>query len=317
MGETLDKCGFFRYHRRKNFKNEGQKMIKLSYEQQIAFNSLSIIVGNALYALTVVLFLVPSGLITGGATGIALAFGRLTGLSVSGFLLVFNLAMLVWGWAVLGRAFALNTLASSILSPVFLALWERLLADRVLTEDIFLCTVFAGLGIGVALGLVIRAGASTGGMDIPPLVLNKWFKLPVSATMLAFDIMVLLMQAVFSPMPQVLYGIVMVLIHTIVMDKMLMMGASRTEVKIISSQSDAICAAILEQLDRGVTVLHGEGGYSHEPEQVLLSVVSNRQLPKLEKLAHAIDPTCFMIVSHVTEVSGRGFSLEKDYQAEK
>ena len=150
-------------------------------------------------------------------------------------------------------------------------------------------------------------------LDIPPLVLNKWFKLPVSATMLAFDIMVLLMQAVFSPMPQVLYGIVMVLIHTVVMDKMLMMGASRTEVKIISSQSDTICAAILEQLDRGVTILHGEGGYTHESSAVLLSIVSNRELPRLEKLAHSIDPTCFLIVSHVTEVSGRGFSMDKDY----
>ena len=163
-----------------------------THRRQLFWNSLVIVLGNALYALTVALFLEPAGLVTGGATGIALAFGRLTGLSVSGFLLVFNLAMLVWGWAVLGRAFALNTLASSILSPVFLALWERLLADRVLTEDIFLCTVFAGLGIGVALGLVIRAGASTGGMDIPPLVLQKWFRLPVSLTMMVFDIAILL-----------------------------------------------------------------------------------------------------------------------------
>lgn len=237
----------------------------------------------------------------------------MTGLSVSGLLLFINLAMLVWGWVVLGRAFALNTLASSILSPAFLALFEGMANGRVLTEDIFLCTVFAGLGIGVSLGIVIRSGASTGGLDIPPLVLNKWFKLPVSATMLAFDILVLLMQAVFSPMPQVLYGIVMVLIHTVVMDKMLMMGASRTEVKIISSQADAICAAILEQLDRGVTILHGEGGYTHESSAVLLSIVSNRELPRLEKLAHSIDPTCFLIVSHVTEVSGRGFSMDKDY----
>ena len=284
--------------------------------KQLIWNWASIIFGNALYSLAVALFLEPAGLITGGATGIALAIGRLTGLPVSGLLFFINLAMLVWGWVVLGRAFALNTLASSVLSPAFLALFEGMANGRVLTEDIFLCTVFAGLGIGVSLGIVIRSGASTGGLDIPPLVLNKWFKLPVSATMLAFDIMVLLMQAVFSPMPQVLYGIVMVLIHTIVMDKMLMMGASRTEVKIISAKSDEICAAIFAQLDRGVTILHGEGGYLREPESVLLSVVSNRQLPRLEKLAHAIDPTCFMIVSHVTEVSGRGFSLEKDYQAE-
>ncbi len=288
-------------------------MIQNTHWKQLARTWASILFGNALYSLAVALFLEPAGLITGGATGIALAIGRLTGLPVSGLLLFINLAMLVWGWAVLGRAFALNTLASSVLSPAFLGLFEGLLAGRVLTEDIFLCTVFSGLGIGVALGLVIRSGASTGGLDIPPLVLNKWFKLPVPATMLTFDIAVLLMQAVFSPVQQVLYGIVMVLIHTIVMDKMLMLGASRTEVKIVSSQSDAICAAILAQLDRGVTILHGEGGYTREPSAVLLSIVSNRELPRLEKLAHSIDPTCFLIVSHVTEVSGRGFSLDKDY----
>ena len=183
--------------------------------KQLIWNWAAIIFGNALYSLAVALFLEPAGLITGGATGIALAIGRLTGLSVSGLLLFINLAMLVWGWVVLGRAFALNTLASSVLSPAFLALFEGMANGRVLTEDIFLCTVFAGLGIGVALGLVIRSGASTGGLDIPPLVLNKWFKLPVSATMLTFDIAVLLMQAVFSPVQQVLYGVVMVLIHTI------------------------------------------------------------------------------------------------------
>ena len=284
-----------------------------THRRPLFWNSLVIVFGNALYALTVALFLEPAGLVTGGATGIALAFGRLTGLSVSGFLLVFNLAMLVWGWAVLGRAFALNTMASSVLSPAFLALFEGMANGRVLTEDIFLCTVFAGLGIGVSLGIVIRSGASTGGMDIPPLVLNKWFHLPVSSTMMVFDFIILAAQAAFSPVRQSLYGIVMVLIHTVVMDKMLMMGASRTEVKIISSQSDAICAAILEQLDRGVTILHGEGGYTHESSAVLLSIVSNRELPRLEKLAHSIDPTCFLIVSHVTEVSGRGFSMDKDY----
>ena len=185
--------------------------------------------------------------------------------------------------------------------------------DYVLTEDIVLNTIFAGLGIGISLGITIRAGASTGGMDIPPLVLNKWFHLPVSATMMAFDFAILAMQAAFSPIQQSLYGIVLVIVYTVVLDKVLMLGSTRTEVKIISTQSDAICKAIQAELDRGVTILHGEGGYRREPEQVLLSVVSNRQLPRLEKLAHTIDPTCFMIVSHVTEVSGRGFSLEKDY----
>lgn len=284
------------------------------HRRQFLLNSLAIVLGNALYSLAVALFLEPAGLITGGATGIALAFGRLTGLSVSGFLFAFNMSMLVWGWIVLGRQFALNTLASSVLSPAFLELFERLLNGRVLTEDIFLCTIFAGLGIGIALGMVIRAGASTGGMDIPPLVLQKWFHWPVSITMMLFDIGILLVQAAFSQPEQVLYGIVLVITHTIVMDKVLMLGDSRTEVKIISAQSDAIRAAILEQIDRGVTVLHGEGGYTGDASEVLLSVISNRELPRLEKLAHTIDPACFLIVSRVTEVSGRGFSLDKKYQ---
>ena len=284
-----------------------------THRRQLFWNSLVIVLGNALYALAVALFLEPAGLVTGGATGIALAFGRLTGLSVSGFLFLFNMSMLVWGWAVLGKKFALNTLASSVLSPAFLALFERLLDGRVLTEDIFLCTIFSGLGIGVALGMVIRAGASTGGMDIPPLVLQKWFRWPVSITMMLFDIAILLVQALFSPPEQVLYGIVMVILHTIVMDKMLLLGDSRTQVKIVSARSDEIRDTILEQIDRGVTILHGEGGYTHESSAVLLSIVSNRELPRLEKLAHSIDPTCFLIVSHVTEVSGRGFSMDKDY----
>ena len=282
--------------------------------KQFLRNSAAIVCGNALYSLSVAAFLEPAGLITGGATGIALAVGRLTGLSVSGFLLFFNLAMLAWGWLVLGRAFAFNTLASSILSPIFLALWEKLLAGRGLTDDIVLCTIFSGLGIGAALAIVIRAGASTGGMDIPPLVLQKWFHWPVSATMMVFDVAIVLGQVPFSPLPQVLYGIVMILTHTIVMDKMLMMGESRTEVKLISSRSEELCEAILSQLDRGVTILNGAGGYTHEPAAVLLSVVSNRELPKLERLVHDIDPACFLIVSRVTEVSGRGFSLDKKYQ---
>ena len=226
------------------------------------------------------------------------------------------LAMLLLGWWVLGRRFALNTMASTVLSPFFMALWERLLGNLVLTDDLVLNTVFAGFGIGISLGITIRAGASTGGMDIPPLVLNKWFHLPVSSTMMVFDFIILAAQAAFSPVRQSLYGVVMAIIYTVVLDKVLMLGTTRTEVKIISAKSDEICAAIFAQLDRGVTILHGEGGYLREPESVLLSIVSNRQLPRLEKLAHTIDPTCFMIVSHVTEVSGRGFSLEKDYQAE-
>ena len=275
---------------------------------------LALVAGNALYSLTVVLFLIPSGLITGGATGIALAANRLSGLPVSAVLLVVNVVMLVVGWILLGRRFALSTLASTFLSPLTLAIWEKLFENYILTDDLVLSTIFAGLGIGISLGIVIRSGGSTGGMDIPPLVLQKYFHIPVAASMTVFDLVILLAQALSSPKEQVLYGIVLVFVYSIVLDKVILLGEHRTEVKIISTHTDEIRSVILSELDRGVTLLNAEGGYLRQPGQLLLTVISNRQLPRLEKLVRAIDPACFMVVSEVTEVRGRGFSMEKDYR---
>ena len=222
--------------------------------------------------------------------------------------------MFLVGLLVLGKVFALTTAISSFYYPAILAVFQSLFGEVRLTEDPLLATVLAGLMIGASIGVVIRAGASTGGMDIPPLVLQKWFRLPVSATMMLMDLVILMSQAMSSPMEKILYGVVMVIVYTIVLDKVLMLGESRTEVKIISPKADEIRTVILEQLDRGVTELHGAGGYTHEPSTVLLSIVSNRELPRLEKLVHSIDPACFLIISHVTEVRGRGFSISKDYQ---
>ena len=96
----------------------------------------------------------------------------------------------------------------------------------------------------------------------------------------------------------------------------MLLGTSRTEVKIVSSKSELIRDAILSQVDRGVTLLHGAGGYSHVETEIILSIVSNYELPKIEQLARSIDPECFMIISRVSEVWGRGFSYGKKEKAQ-
>lgn len=273
-----------------------------------------VVAGNFLYALMVKLFLLPANLAIGGTNGIAMMINHFWDISISGFVLVFNVVMLGVGWLILGKGFALTTLASSFLYPFFLEVCNRIFGDLVLTNDLLLCSLFFGGGIGVALGLVIRAGASTGGMDIPPLVLNKLLGIPVSVGLYAFDFCILLTQIFIRPAENVLYGIVVTLIYTVVLDKMLLLGNSRTELKIVSSKSREICDAILKQVDRGVTLLNGEGGYKGSPTQLVLTVISNRELIKVEKLIHRIDPECFLVVSRVSEVRGRGFSLNKHYQ---
>ncbi len=272
----------------------------------------AIFLGNVLYALTVKVFLLPANLVSGGATGIALAANHLTGVSVSGFLFLVNMSMLILGLIVLGKAFVATTLASTFLIPAALEVFDRLLGDFVLTDDILLCTLFAGLGVGVSLGIVIRTGASTGGMDIPPLILYKCFRIPVSVSLYAFDVCILLLQAPFQEAENILYGIVFVLLSAIALDKTMMIGTTQTEVKIMSGKSEEIREAILKQLDRGVTLLNAEGGYLHDKSQMIFSVISNRELFKLEKIVHGIDPASFMVVTRVSEVKGRGFSMDKN-----
>lgn len=275
---------------------------------------LLVVLGNVLYALSVKLFLLPAGLISCGTTGIALAVNHAAGIPISAFILVFNLAMLAVGWWLLGRQFALTTVFSSLFYPIALEVLNRVLGDVRITGDLLLNTLFAGLGVGLALGMVIRGGASTGGMDIPPLVLKKLFHIPVPVSLWAFDFSIMLAQMTFHTLEDLLYGILLLMVISFALNKVLLMGTSKTEVKIVSQKAAAIRDAILSKVDRGVTMLHGEGGYLHTGTEVILSVVSNHEMPKIERLARDIDPDCFMIVSQVTEVWGRGFSLKKLYQ---
>ena len=278
---------------------------------------LLVLLGNVLYALTVKLFLLPSNLISCGTTGIALVVNHITGIPISGFIFVFNMVMLALGWWILGRKFAMTTVLSSLFYPIALEALNIFLGDVIITEDILLNTIFTGLGLGIALGIVIRAGASTGGMDIPPLVLKKLFHIPVSVSLWAFDFCIMLAQMTFHRAEDLLYGIILLLVISFALNKMLLLGTSRTEVKIVSPNSRQIRDAILSKVDRGVTMLHGEGGYLHTDTEVILSVVSNHELPKIEQLARSIDPDCFMIVTRVTEVWGRGFTYSKHYAQKK
>ncbi len=274
-------------------------------------NILPVVVGNFIMALAITLFIIPGELVSGGTTGISLTVEHLFHIPLSLFMLIFNVVMLVVGLLILGKKFALTTLASTFLSPLFIEICQRVIKDTVLTDDIFLCTVFAGLGVGVGLGIVIRSGASTGGMDIPPLVLNKLVRIPVSVSLYVFDFAILLLQAMFRPMENILYGIVLVIIYTIVLDKVLIIGNSKTELKIISDKHKEISDAILNQVDRGVTLINSEGGYLHKEGQLILSVVSNRELARVERLVRDIDPESFMVISRVSEVRGKGFTLPK------
>ena len=272
-------------------------------------NIIGILLGNTIYALGVTMFILPNNLITGGTTGMALLVNATTGFSITVFVSIFNVSMFLIGWKVLGKKFALTTLISSFYYPFILGILQGVFKNEMMSKDTLLCVILAGLMIGTAIGLVIRCGASTGGMDIPPLILNKKLGIPISVSMYGFDFIILLGQMVIRNREMVFYGILLVLIY-----KVLVIGKSQMQVKIVSAKFNEINEKIISVLDRGTTLIHSETGFKHNQYPVVLTVVNNRELTQLNNYVYDIDPDAFMIINKVNEVRGKGFSSAKKYE---
>lgn len=273
-----------------------------------------ILFGNCILALAIVMFILPNALISGGTTGLALIAEHYFHIPVSPFLFTFNILTFLAGLFFLGKTFALTTLISTFFYPVIFSILQKIPLLKTFTDDKLLASIFAGLLIGFSIGLVIRAGASTGGMDIPPLILKKMLGLPVSVMLYVFDFLILLAQVLFADKELVLYGILCVLISSIVIDKLLVIGTTQTQVKIISKNFPEINEAIIQKLDRGSTLIHAQTGYLKEEQDVILTVISNRELNQLNQIVTAIDPNAFMIIDRINEVKGKGFTLPKKFQ---
>ena len=279
-------------------------------------NLCMILLGNTVYALAIVMFILPNDMITGGTTGLGIAIHHYFGLPIHTFVLILNTLMFLLGAAVLGMKFALTTLVSTFYYPVILGVFEQIPALQNVTDDKMLSTICGGLMIGMGIGIVIRCGASTGGMDIPPLVLNKKFGLPVSVMLYVFDFIILISQMLFTNKEEIVYGILLVLIYTVILDKVLLMGSTRTKVEIMTEKYEELNRLIQERLDRGTTLVYTQTGYLRNDQPMILTVVSNRELMRLNQLVQEIDPHAFMIIGNVNEVRGRGFSQQKVYKKE-
>ena len=272
----------------------------------------SVFLGNTISALGIGGFLIPAGMMMGGATGIGLAVNHYTGIPVSAVLAVLNVALFLVGAAILGKAFALMTIISTFYSPLILETVQQMVPAP-LTQDRMLATVIGGLLVGLGMGLVLRVGASTGGMDIPPLILKKKAGIPVGVSMYAFDFCILAAQVLFSGLEKMLYSVILIIIYTVVIDKIMTLGTSQIQAKIISERYEEINRAIQQRLDRGTTLIAMKGGYLGRESYEIMIVLGTRELPRLSELVTEYDPKAFMVVNKVSEVRGRGFTLGKRF----
>lgn len=269
-----------------------------------------VVAGNAILALGIALFIEPTGIISGGTTGIGLVFQSLFGLPIPVTYGIVNLVCFVLGLVILGWQFAAGTLLSTVLFPFILSAAEQLPPLTDVTGDLFLCAVAAGVLSGAGMGLVIGEGASTGGLDIPPILCNRCFGLPVGSIMLVLNLATLAVQKIVATPKQMIYGILSVIVTSMVLDAVLKSGRQRTQVLIMSQRYEQIQQQLLDH-QIGVTMFVSEGGYAQHSGRTVLCAVPSRRLPEVKQIVSQADPTAFVLVSAVSEIIGRGFSMPR------
>ena len=268
-----------------------------------------ILCGNFLVAFGVSAFIMPCGLISGGCTGVALFINHIFGLRVSSAVFLINIGMFLFGLILLGRKFALGTLLSSILYPTFLRIMET--SMPAMTTDLMLATIFGGLFVGLGVGIVFKAGASTGGTDPIPLVLNKYFRIPLNASVYAVDFVIILLQFFFSEPESILYGVIFVFLSSYMVGWISKLGEVKVQVLAISKESSKIRETILDKCDLGATMLMIETGYNQTAQKAVMTVTRKHQLRQLENAIMAIDPSAFIQVTEIAAAYGRGFTLAR------
>lgn len=279
--------------------------------QELLYHAASLLAGNFLLAFLVEAFVVPHDIIMGGATGIGLCINRLFGLDTAMVVLIFNLLALLLGAIVLGKAFFLSTVVSSLLYPGFLAIVQDIPNIHGFTNDPLLAAIFSGLLLGLALGIVMRIGSSTGGTDVINLVMHKWTRIPLSVLVYLMDFVIICTQMLFSDIEHALYGILSVLIDTLVLNKVMLLGQSQLQMFIISERHEEIRRAILDTLEAGATLMYIETGWTGQQQQGVLCVLPRRKLHAATTLVQSIDPDCFITITQINEVRGQGFTLER------
>lgn len=272
----------------------------------------SIILGNALLAFSICAFVIPNDIMLGGSNGIALFIQMfLPEIRLSVIAAVVNIALFALGWACLGWKFAASSLMSTIIYPIILGILETMPLGTMFNENIVLSALACGVLCGLGIGLVVRVGGSTGGMDIPPCILYKYKGIPVGQSIMFFDTLVVLMQVVVRGLDGVLLSILVIVVMSYVIDKTVVSGEKTIQMIIISPEYQKIREAILHQLDCGVTMLDTETGFEAKPQKAILTVVYANNYPKIRDAALAIDKHAFIVTSDVTNVNGRGYTLDR------
>ena len=265
--------------------------------------------GTFLVSLAFSCFFIPNEIAPGGVSGFATLINVLFGFPVGLGVIICNIPIFILAWRKHGTKFMVYSLVSTILLSIFI---EVLIMPEVwidaIKADLLLSTVIGGAIAGVGIGLVFKAGVTTGGTDMLAKVIHDWFpNITIAWVLFAIDFLVVFSAAIFISPLAGLYALVALFIMSNVIDFVQTGIDSAKAFTIISDQSDEIAHKILHELNRGVTFLSGHGGYTKNPKDILMCVVRRNQISRVRNIVKSVDENAFVIIHDVKEVMGEGF----------
>lgn len=276
---------------------------------------LLILLGAALFAFSLNYLIIPNNLYEGGATGLTLIIYYLFKIQPSIMNLVINIPLFVLGWKILGRRMLVNSFIGTFAVTIWLAIFEQmpLLVD--IDKDLFIASMLGGIVSGLGLGIIFKAGGTTGGSDIIARIGHKYTQYTIGQIILAIDLLVVTLTIIVShDLRIVLYTLLMVTIMSRVIDFITEGGYGSKGVMIVSEKSQELATAIDTEIERGVTLIKAQGFYSKTNIDMIYSVIYKSQLQEMKELIHRIDPHAFITITDAHEVLGEGFTLDRDKQ---
>lgn len=267
-----------------------------------------IVLGAFLQALALRTFLIPANLVGGGVSGIAQIVNHYTGWPIGLMVFLGNVPLFVLGWRYLGgRPFAMRTAVAVVVYAFFVDFLVRFISPTGITDDLLLNALYGAVLSGLGYGLVYRGQGTSGGSDVLARILNHWRAVPMTQSYLMVDTLVILGGGLVFGWKQALYAIIVLYVSGLVADATLEGGSTVRAAMIITDRAEAVAGHIMEDLERGVTILTGTGAYSGSTKPVLYCVVTRSEIQSLKRIVHEADPDAFMVIGSAHEALGEGF----------
>lgn len=264
-------------------------------------------IGVALTAIALEYFFFPCDIAAGGVSGIGLVVNKVSGLDTSIVVLVLNILLFILAFIVLGKSFGAKSIYATVMLSVFMWIIEKILKPGILTENMFLASVFGSILLGMGAAIVFHQGASTGGTSIIAAIISKFTPIGIGISVLLTDSFVCSLAISVFGVDKGLFGFFSVILIGLIIDKFIDGFNTCKQVFIITSKEKEIVNHIIKNIDRGCTVLNGNGGYTGSDVKIIYTVLNSNQFIALKKHVKEIDPAAFLTVNDSTEVLGEGF----------